>query len=127
MHAILHLTLSDDIKVAPAEGCNPADIRKVTVYNKLELNVNIPYEEYRRLLLGTVASSVGSLCEHAAIDHEIACKKLIEAIQAQKMAAAVKAANEAAAEAAKPKQLSAPAEAKSNELTAAEKVAAPKA
>lgn len=129
MHAILHLTVSDTILVNDLDPKQPALTRKVEVGDKLELNVDVTYEEFKRLVLNTAASSLGALFEHAFARFEAAEKDAVAAIQAEKMAAAKKAAEEAVkalAEAeAKAKALPAPAQ--SNELTTAEKAAASQA
>jgi len=103
MHAILHLTLSDDIVIDPATTKQPAVTRKVDVTDKMELNIDVTYEEFKRAWGNSVASTLGSLLEHAFAKFETAGKTVVLAVQEEKMLAAEKAAAEAKAEAAKKK------------------------
>ena len=101
MHAILHLTLSDDVVIDPATTKQPAVTRKVDVTDKMELNIDVAYDEFKRAWSNSVASTLSSLLEHAFAKFETAGKTVVLAVQEEKMAAAEKAAAEAKAEAAK--------------------------
>jgi len=101
MHAILHLTVSDDIIIDPATTKQPAVVRKVDIVDKMELNIDVVYEEFKRAWSSSVAATLGSLFEHAFDKFETAAKTAIAIAQEEKMAAAEKAAAEAKADAAK--------------------------
>ena len=99
MHAILHLTVIDQVTIDPATPEKAADVRKVEVSDKMELNIDVSYEEFKRLLQNTAAASLGSLFEHTFSKYEAACKDTVMMVQAEKMKAAEKAAAEAKAKA----------------------------
>jgi hypothetical protein len=95
MHAILHLTLSDDVVIEPATTKQPGITRKVEVMDKMELNIDVTYDEFKRAWSSSVAATLGSLLDHAFTKFETAGKTVVLAAQEEKMAAAEKAAAEA--------------------------------
>lgn len=87
MRAILHLTVSDDIRIEADVPKEPAVVRKVEVTGQMEMNLCVTYEEFRRIVQNTAAASLGSLFDQAFRKFEEAEKTAVLQVQKERIAA----------------------------------------